>query len=87
MAIMGVALIAGLWFIGRYVIQTVGSDLAKAHPASGFVAELPAAVVVMVASLLDLPVSSAHTLIGVVLGVGIVNRAANWNLMKPIGLA
>ncbi|WP_410131449.1 inorganic phosphate transporter, partial [Klebsiella pneumoniae] len=32
-------------------------------------------------------VSSTHILIGAVLGVGIVNRAANWNLMKPIGLA
>ena len=87
MATMGVALISGLWFIGRYVIQTVGSGLTKMHPASGFAAELSAAVVVMIASLLGLPVSSTHILIGAVLGVGIVNRAANWNLMKPIGLA
>ncbi|MCQ9128740.1 inorganic phosphate transporter [Corynebacterium amycolatum] len=87
MATMGVALISGLWFIGRYVIQTVGSGLTRMHPASGFAAELSAAVVVMIASLLGLPVSSTHILIGAVLGVGIVNRAANWNLMKPIGLA
>lgn len=87
MATMGVALISGLWFIGRYVIQTVGSGLTKMHPASGFAAELSAAVVVMIASLLGLPVSSTHILIGAVLGVGIVNRAANWNLMKPIALA
>ncbi|CQD14772.1 hypothetical protein HMPREF3148_09215 [Corynebacterium sp. HMSC05D08] len=33
---------------------------------------------VMAASLLGLPVSSTHILIGAVLGVGIVNRAANW---------
>ena len=83
----GVALIAGLWFIGRYVIQTVGSGLTKMHPASGFSAELAAAAVVMGASLLGLPVSSTHILIGAVLGVGIVNRAANWALMRPIALA
>ncbi len=83
----GVALIAGLWFIGRYVIQTVGTGLTKMHPASGFAAELAAAAVVMGASLLGLPVSSTHILIGAVLGVGIVNRAANWSLMKPIALA
>ncbi|MCS4490170.1 inorganic phosphate transporter [Corynebacterium sp. ES2794-CONJ1] len=83
----GVALIAGLWFIGRYVIQTVGSGLTKMHPASGFAAELAAASVVMIASMLGLPVSSTHILIGAVLGVGIVNRAANWSLMKPIALA
>lgn len=87
MTTMGVALISGLWFIGRFVIKTVGSGLTEIHPASGFAAELSAAVVVMIASLLGLPVSSTHILIGAVLGVGIVNRAANWNLMKPIGLA
>lgn len=83
----GVALIAGLWFIGRFVIQTVGSGLTEMHPASGFAAELSAAGVVMLASVLGLPVSSTHILIGAVLGVGIVNKAANWNLMNPIALA
>lgn len=87
MVTCGVALIAGLWFIGRYVIQTVGSGLTKMHPASGFAAELAAAAVVMGASLLGLPVSSTHILIGAVLGVGVVNRAANWGLMKPIAMA
>ncbi len=87
MVTCGVALISGLWFIGRYVIQTVGSGLTKMHPASGFAAELSAAGVVMLASVLGLPVSSTHILIGAVLGVGIVNRAANWKLMKPIAMA
>ncbi|WP_373180617.1 inorganic phosphate transporter, partial [Mycobacterium marinum] len=43
--------------------------------------------VVMGATVLGLPVSSTHILIGAVLGVGIVNRATNWALMKPIALA
>jgi PiT family inorganic phosphate transporter len=87
MLTFGVALIVGLWFIGKEVIQTVGTNLAKMHPASGFSAELAAAGVVMVASTLGLPVSSTHTLVGAVLGIGIVNRNTNWALMKPIGLA
>ncbi|MFN8049029.1 MAG: inorganic phosphate transporter [Ancrocorticia sp.] len=87
MITFGVALIAGLWFIGRRVIQTVGSGLTAMHPASGFAAELSAAAVVMAASAIGLPVSSTHILIGAVLGVGIVNKAANWKLMRPIGLA
>lgn len=87
MVTCGVALIAGLWFIGRYVIRTVGSGLTEMHPASGFAAELAAAAVVMLASVLGLPVSSTHILIGAVLGVGIVNRAANWGLMRPIAMA
>ncbi|WP_165010664.1 inorganic phosphate transporter [Neisseria yangbaofengii] len=87
MLTFGIALIVGLWFIGKEVIQTVGTDLAEMHPASGFTAELAAASVVMGASLLGLPVSSTHILVGSVLGIGLVNRDANWALMKPIGLA
>lgn len=87
MLTFGVALIVGLWFIGKEVIQTVGKGLAELHPASGFTAELSAAGVVMGASVLGLPVSSTHILVGAVLGIGMVNKNANWQMMKPIGLA
>ncbi|MEY9258731.1 PiT family inorganic phosphate transporter [Brevibacterium epidermidis] len=83
----GIALIVGLWFIGRKVIATVGTNLTEIHPASGFAAELAAAGIVMAASVSGLPVSSTHILIGAVIGVGLVNRSANWKLMKPIALA
>lgn len=87
MITFGVALIVGLWFIGKEVIQTVGTNLTKMHPASGFSAELSAAAVVMGASILGLPVSSTHILVGAVLGIGLVNHNANWGLMKPIAMA
>ena len=87
MAAFGVALIAGLWFIGREVVATVGTHLAEMSPAAGFTAELAAAIVVMLASSLGLPVSSTHILVGAILGIGLVNRNANWRLMKPIALA
>ncbi|WP_297573488.1 inorganic phosphate transporter [uncultured Campylobacter sp.] len=83
----GVALVVGLWFIGKEVIATVGTHLTKIHPASGLSAELSAAGVVMGASVLGLPVSSTHILIGAIIGIGLVNREANWRLMKKIGLA
>ncbi|MBN2824628.1 MAG: inorganic phosphate transporter, partial [Campylobacterales bacterium] len=84
MLTFGIALIVGLWFIGKEVIQTVGHNLTKLHPASGFSAELSAASVVLFASMLGIPVSSTHILIGAVLGIGLANAHANWNLMKPI---
>ena len=87
MLTFGIALIVGLWFIGKEVIQTVGHNLTKMHPASGFSAELAAAGVVMLASVMGLPVSSTHILIGAVLGVGLVNHNTNWALMKPIAMA
>src|SRR5699024_8647617 len=83
----GIALVAGLWFIGRKVIATVGTNLTEIHPASGFAAELAAAGIVMAASVSGLPVSSTHILIGAIIGVGLVNRSANWKLRKPIALA
>lgn len=87
MIMFAVALVAGLWFIGKEVIATVGTNLTKIHPASGFSAELASAVVVMAASVLGLPISSTHVLIGAILGIGLVNHSTNWSLMKPIGLA
>jgi PiT family inorganic phosphate transporter len=83
----GIALVSGLWFVGRKVIHTVGTGLTAMHPSSGFAAELAAATIVLLASVLGLPVSSTHILIGAVLGVGVVNHAANWRLMRPIALA
>lgn len=87
LATFGIALIVGLWFVGRNVIATVGHGLTKMHPSSGFAAEIAAAAVVMAASVMGLPVSSTHILIGAVLGVGMVNHSANWKLMRPIALA
>lgn len=86
MVTFGIALVVGLWFTGRNVIRTVGTSLTKMHPSSGFAAELAAAMVVMGASVLGLPVSSTHILIGAVLGIGVANKAANWQLMKSIGV-
>ena len=87
MLTMGIAMVAGLWFIGKEVIQTVGTEITRMHPSSGFAAELAAAAVVLLASTLGIPVSSTHILVGAVLGIGVVNRSTNWRLMKPIGAA
>ncbi|NLK67462.1 MAG: inorganic phosphate transporter [Campylobacteraceae bacterium] len=86
MIAFGISLITGLWFMGKEVIKTVGTNLTKIHPASGFCAELSAAAVVMGASISGIPVSSTHILVGAVLGIGVVNKKANWALMKPMGL-
>ncbi|TKX31393.1 inorganic phosphate transporter [Campylobacter aviculae] len=87
MAMFGVALVAGLWFLGKEVIATVGSKLATIKPTTGFSAELGASIVILLATQFGIPVSSTHILIGAILGIGIYNKNANWVLMKPIGLA
>lgn len=81
LAMFGVALVVGLWFLGKEVITTVGSKLATIRPTTGFSAELGASIVILLATQFGIPVSSTHILIGV------YNKNANWIMMKPIGLA
>lgn len=87
LAMFGVALVTGLWFLGKDVITTVGSKLANIRPTTGFSAELGASIVILLATQFGIPVSSTHTLIGAILGIGVYNKNANWMMMKPIGLA
>lgn len=87
LAMFGVALVVGLWFLGKEVITTVGSKLASIRPTTGFSAELGASIVILLATQFGIPVSSTHILIGAVLGIGVYNKNANWMMMKPIGLA
>jgi len=87
MITFGISLIVGLWFLGREVIQTVGTRLAEIFPVTGFAAELGASTVILLATKMGIPVSSTHILIGAVLGIGILNKDANWKLMKPIAMA
>lgn len=87
LAMFGVALVAGLWFLGKEVITTVGSKLATIRPTTGFSAELGASIVILLATQFGIPVSSTHILIGAILGIGVYNKNANWIIMKPIILA
>lgn len=87
MLMFGIALVVGLWFLGKEVIQTVGSKLAEIKPTTGFSAELGASIVILLATQLGIPVSSTHILIGAILGIGLFNKDAKWAMMKPIGLA
>ncbi len=87
MATFGVALVAGLWFIGKEVIDTVGSRITEIFPVTGFAAELGATLIILLATKMGIPVSSTHILVGAIIGIGLLNRNANWALMRPIALA
>jgi len=87
MATFGVALVAGLWFIGKEVIDTVGSRITEIFPVTGFAAELGATLVILLATKMGIPVSSTHILVGAIIGIGMLNRNANWTLMRPIAMA
>ncbi len=85
----GLGIVVGLGTYGRRVITTVGSHITQLTPVRGFSAEIAAAFTIVVASGTGMPVSTTHTLIGAVLGVGLVKgkRAINTGVVKGIFLS
>jgi PiT family inorganic phosphate transporter len=67
----GGGIVIGLATFGRHVIATVGKKITQLTPSRGFAAELAAATTIVIASGTGMPVSTTHTLVGAVLGVGL----------------
>jgi phosphate/sulfate permease len=72
---------AGFWFMGFHIIRSLGNKLTQVSPTRGYAMELGAAITVLLASSLDLPVSTTQCLTGAVIGVSLMNmdlKATNW---------
>jgi len=67
----GGGIVIGLATYGRHVIATVGKKITQLTPSRGFAAELAAATTIVIASGTGMPISTTHTLVGAVLGVGL----------------
>jgi PiT family inorganic phosphate transporter len=67
----GGGIVVGLATFGRHVIATVGKKITQLTPSRGFAAELAAATTIVIASGTGIPISTTHTLVGAVLGVGL----------------
>lgn len=76
----GVGIVAGLATYGYKVIMTIGHQITTMTPTRGFSAEFGAATTVLAASRLGLPISTTHTLVGAVIGVGFARGLAALNL-------
>ncbi|MBT3529409.1 MAG: inorganic phosphate transporter [Gammaproteobacteria bacterium] len=76
----GAGIVTGLAMWGYKVIATIGRNITELTPSRGFAAELAAATTVVVASGTGIPVSTTHTLVGAVLGVGIARGIGALNL-------
>jgi len=79
----------GLFLFGPKLIRMVGSQITKLNPMRAFCVALSAAITVIVASWLGLPVSSTHIAVGAVFGVGFYRewhsdrRWKNSNRQRP----
>ena len=93
----GAGIVGGLITFGQRVMATVGTRLTELTPSRGFAATLAAAATVVVASGTGLPISTTHTLVGGVLGVGLARGIsaidlpvvktvfASWIVTLPVG--
>ena len=71
LAIGGIGIVIGLATWGYRVMETVGKRITELTPSRGFAAQLAAATTIVVASRMGIPISTTHTLVGAVLGVGL----------------
>ncbi len=76
----GLGIVIGLATWGWRVIETIGKYITELTPTRGFAAEFGAAITIVLASKLALPVSTTHTLVGAVLGVGLARGLSSLNL-------
>lgn len=73
-------IVIGLATLGYRVMKTIGEKIVMLTPSKGFAAQLAAALTVVLASQLDMPVSTTHTLVGAVIGIGLVEGISTINV-------
>lgn len=76
----GFGIVIGLATWRWRVIETIGKKITELTPTRGFSAEFGAATTIVIASKLGLPISTTHTLVGAVLGVGLARGLGALNL-------
>lgn len=80
LAMGGMGIVVGLATWGWRVMETIGRNITQLTPTRGFCAEIGAATTIVLASKLGLPISTTHTLVGAVLGVGLARGISAVNL-------
>ncbi|MDA8561134.1 inorganic phosphate transporter [Nitrospinae bacterium] len=82
-------IVFGLLIWGAKVMETVGKNITELTPSRGFSATFGAATVVLICSKMGLPISTTHTLVGSVIGVGLARGLAslNFDIIKMIAIS
>lgn len=85
----GAGIVIGLATWGWRVIQTIGKKITELTPTRGFSAEFGAAITILFASKLGMPISTTHCIVGAVLGVGLAKgiSALNLRTLRDIALS
>ena len=84
MAIGAIGISIGLALYGPKLIRTVGSEITELDKTRAFCISMAAAITVILASQLGLPISSTHTAVGAVFGVGFLREYLKNNYDRMI---
>lgn len=76
----GIGIVIGLATWGYRVMETIGTKITQLTPSRGFAANIGAATTIVLASRLGMPISTTHTLVGAVLGIGLARGVGSLNL-------
>jgi len=76
----GVGIVLGLAVFGKKVIETIGTKITHITPSRGFAAEFAAATIVLIFSKAGMPISTTHTIVGAVIGVGMARGMASLDM-------
>ena len=79
LALGGGGIVFGLATFGYKVMHTVGTDITEITPSRGVAADLAATTTVLICTRLKLPVSTTHTLVGAIMGIGLARGLGGIN--------
>ena len=80
LAVGGLGIVVGLATWGWRVMRTIGRRITELTPSRGFCAEFGAGLTIVLASVMGIPISTTHTVVGAVLGVGLAGGIGSLNL-------
>lgn len=84
----GVSIMLGVLTFSKRVMTTVGNDITSLTETDGFIVIIATAItVLMMENIIGIPVSTSQTVVGAVMGAGLVCGKINLSVMKNIALA
>jgi PiT family inorganic phosphate transporter len=84
MAVGAIGISVGLALYGPKLIRTVGSEITELDQSRAFCIAMAAAITVIIASQMGLPVSSTHIAVGAVFGVGFLREFIKSNYARML---
>ena len=85
--LLSITIAIGGWVNAKKVANTMSNKITKLTHAQGFSANLITGILVIIASLCGLPVSTTHVSVGSIYGMGLISGEANSKEIGKIGLS